>query len=80
LNGANEKVVSAFLNEEIRFVDISKILASVMQVFNETLQQTKPDCFDIIPDFLLNILSLEDAVEADQWGREQVGEVLKNIH
>jgi 1-deoxy-D-xylulose-5-phosphate reductoisomerase len=80
LNGANEKVVAAFLNEEIRFVDISKILASVMQVFNETLQQTKPDCFDIIPDFLLNILSLEDAVEADQWGREQVGEVLKNIH
>ena len=80
LNGANEKVVAAFLNEEIRFVDISKILASVMQVFNETLQQTKPDCFDIIPDFLLNILSLEDAVEADQWGREQVGEVLENLH
>ena len=80
LNGANEKVVAAFLNEEIRFVDISKILASVMQVFDDTLQRKKSDCFDIIPDFLLNILTLEDAVEADQWGREQAGEVLENLH
>ena len=30
LNGANEEVVAAFLNEEIRFVDIFKTLATVM--------------------------------------------------
>ena len=80
LNGANEKVVAAFLNEEIRFVDICKILASVMQVFDDTLQQAESDYLDELPDFLLNIKSLEDAVQADRWGREQAREILGHIH
>ena len=80
LNGANEKVVAAFLNEEIRFVDIAKILASVMQDFDETLEQTAQDSLADIPDFLLKIKTLEDALQADQWGREQAGKVLKHLH
>ena len=80
LNGANEKVVAAFLNEEIRFVDIANILASVMQDFDETLEQTAQDSLADIPDFLLKIKTLEDALQADQWGREQAGKVLKHLH
>ena len=80
MNGANEKVVAAFLNEEIRFVDIAKILASVMQDFDETLQQTSQDRLADIPDFLLNIQTLDDALQADQWGREQAVKVLKHLH
>ena len=76
LNGANEEVVYAFSNEEIRFVDIAKTLASVMRKLDETLQQTATDFADEIPNFLLNIKSLEDAVQADQWGREQARKVL----
>ena len=80
LNGANEKVVAAFLNEEIRFVDIAKTLASVMQDLDETLQQTAQGSLADIPDFLLKIKTLEDALQADQWGREQAGKVLKHLH
>ena len=80
LNGANEKVVAAFLNEEIRFVDIAKTLASVMQDLDETLQQTAQGSLADIPDFLLKIKTLEDALQADQWGREQAGKVLKHVH
>ena len=80
LNGANEKVVAAFLNEEIRFVDIAKTLASVMQDLDETLQQTAQGSLADIPDFLLKIKTLEDALQADQWGREQAVKVLKHLH
>ncbi|MEC9069528.1 MAG: 1-deoxy-D-xylulose-5-phosphate reductoisomerase [SAR324 cluster bacterium] len=79
LNGANEEVVAAFLNEEIRFVDISKSLSTVMDKLDETLHYTEPECLDEIPNFLLQIKSLEDAVQADEWGRKQVGKVLELI-
>ena len=80
LNGANEEVVAAFLNEEIRFVDIFKTLATVMGKLDETLHYAEPECLDEIPNFLLNIKSLEDAIQADQWGRKQVGKVLELIN
>ena len=80
LNGANEEVVAAFLNEEIRFVDIFKTLATVMGKLDETLHYVEPECLDEIPNFLLNIKSLEDAIQADQWGRKQVGKVLELIN
>jgi len=79
LNGTNEEVVAAFLNEKIRFVDISKTLASVMRKLDETLQQTVTDFPDKIPDFLLKIQTLEDAVQADQWGREQARKMLEQV-
>ena len=80
LNGANEEVVAAFLNEEIRFVDIFKTLATVMGKLDETLHNAEPECLEEIPNFLLNIKSLEDAIQADQWGRKQVGKVLELIN
>ena len=80
LNGANEEVVAAFLNEEIRFVDIFKTLATVMCKLDETLHYAEPECLEEIPNFLLNIKSLEDAIQADQWGRKQVGKVLEHIN
>ena len=80
LNGANEEVVAAFLNEEIRFVDIFKTLATVMGKLDETLHYAEPECLEEIPNFLLNIKSLEDAIQADQWGRKQVGKVLEHIN
>gem|GEM_PF-4009646 len=57
-----------------------KLLASVMQDFDETLEQTAQDSLADIPDFLLKIKTLEDALQADQWGREQAGKVLKHLH
>ena len=80
LNGANEEVVAAFLNEEIRFVDIFKTLATVMCNLDATLHYAEPECLEEIPNFLLNIKSLEDAIQADQWGRKQVGKVLELIN
>ncbi|MDC0224017.1 1-deoxy-D-xylulose-5-phosphate reductoisomerase [Deltaproteobacteria bacterium] len=80
LNGANEEVVAAFLNEEIRFVDIFKTLATVMCKLDETLHYAEPECLEEIPNFLLNIKSLEDAIQADQWGRKQVGKMLELIN
>ena len=65
LNGANEKVVASFLKEEIKFLDISKTLYSVMQQFYKTISLPQ------VPSFLKHILTLEDAVKADKWGREQ---------
>ena len=65
LNGANEKVVASFLEEDINFLDISKTLHSVMQQFYKTISLPE------VPSFLKHIRTLEDAVKADHWGREQ---------
>ena len=65
LNGANETLVDSFLEEEINFLDISKNLHSVMQQFYKTISLNE------VPSFLKHISTIEDAVKADQWGREQ---------
>ena len=65
LNGANEKVVASFLEDDINFLDISKTLHSVMQQFYKTISLPE------VPSFLKHIRTLEDAVKADKWGREQ---------
>ena len=79
MNGANEEAVAAFLNEEIRFVEIAKTLASVMRQLDETLQQLETDLPAGTPHFLRDIHSLEDAKHADQWGREQARKVLDQV-
>lgn len=79
LNGANEKVVNSFLNEEIRFIDIYKILTSVMASLNETIKNNKKQSLGEIPNFLLKIKSLEDSIHADKWGREQASLVMENL-
>jgi len=65
LNGANEKVVSSFLEEDINFLDISKKLNLVMQQFYKTILLPE------VPTFLNKIQTIEDAVRADKWGREE---------
>ncbi len=65
LNGANETLVDYFLEKEINFLDISKNLHSVMQRFYKTISLNE------VPSFLKHISTIEDAVKADQWGREQ---------
>ena len=65
LNGANETLVDSFLEEEINFLDISKNLHSVMQQFYKTISLPE------FPSFLKHIRSIEDAIKADHWGREQ---------
>jgi len=76
LNGANEETVSAFLNEKIKFVDISKTLTYVMQQLENNLNSLNSE---IIPQFILEINNLEDAIQADQWGREQARKIIEQI-
>lgn len=70
LNGANEETVAAFLQEKIKFLDISNTLDSVMQQFEEIISLPEP------PPFLNDINTIEDAVQADQWGREQARKII----
>ena len=65
LNGANEIVVASFLKEDINFLEISKTIHSVMQHFYKTITLTD------VPPFLEKVLTIEDALQADNWGREQ---------
>ncbi len=66
LNGANEAVVAEYLKGEMSFIDISQTLEAVMIDFRTLLN--KQDA----PRFLRKINTLEDAIQADDWGRRQV--------
>ena len=73
LNGANETVVTAFLDEEIRFVEIAETIAAVIKGFEKALHQVD------VPSFLRKICTLEDAEHADKWGRKQASKILESI-
>ena len=73
LNGANETVVTAFLGEEIRFVEIAETIAAVINNFEKALHQVD------VPSFLRKIRTLEDAEHADKWGRKQASKILESI-
>ncbi|RTZ87653.1 MAG: 1-deoxy-D-xylulose-5-phosphate reductoisomerase [SAR324 cluster bacterium] len=73
LNGANETVVTAFLGEEIGFVDIAETIAAVIKDFEKALHQVD------VPSFLRRIRTLEDAEHADKWGRKQASKILESI-
>jgi len=73
LNGANETVVTAFLGEEIRFVEIAETIAAVIKDFEKALHQVD------VPPFLRKICTLEDAEHADKWGRNQASKILESI-
>ena len=73
LNGANETVVTAFLGEEIRFVEIAETIEAVIKDFEKALHQVD------VPSFLWKILTLEDAEHADKWGRKQASKILERI-
>ena len=73
LNGANETVVTAFLGEEICFVEIAETIAAVIKDFEKALHQVD------VPSFLRKIRTLEDAEHADKWGRKQASKILESI-
>ncbi len=73
LNGANETVVTAFLGEEIHFVEIAETIAAVIKDFEKALHQVD------VPSFLQKIHTLEDAEHADKWGRKQASKILESI-
>ena len=73
LNGANETVVTAFLDEEIHFVEIAETIAAVIKDFEKALHQVD------VPSFLRKIRTLEDAEHADKWGRKQASKILESI-
>ena len=64
LNGANEEVVAAYLGGAFQFAEIAAILAEVMSRLGSTLGQPEaPKCLGVIA-------TVDDAVLADQWGRD----------
>ena len=73
LNGANETVVTAFLGEEIRFVEIAETIAAVIKNFEKALHQVD------VPSLLQKIRTLEDEENADKWGRKQASKILESI-
>ena len=64
LNGANEAVVAAYLAGNIHFLDIATVLN---QTFEKFQQQNGPGAQN---PFLHHIKSVEDALKADDWGRQ----------
>ncbi len=64
LNGANEAVVQAYLEDAFSFPQIAGILNKVMHRLIARREQ--PDA----PAFLRRMTSVEDAIQADQFGRE----------
>lgn len=57
LNAANEQAVELFLNEQIQFLDIGRLIE---QVCDRHQSHNRPDP------------TLEDILEADQWARQEV--------
>ena len=77
LNGANEEVVSAFLNEKINFLEIYKTLNTVMEKLDKFFHASNKEN---IPYFLSSIKTLEDAIQADEWGRNQAIKIIEQIN
>ena len=71
LNGGNEAVVEAFLDEELHFSHIASYLQRLMSHL-ECWRQ-KPEC----PNYLQYINSVDDALAADRWGRSKLRQLLE---
>jgi len=71
LNGGNEAVVEAFLDEELRFSHIASYLQRLMSLLGRWRQ--KPEC----PNYLQYINSVDDALAADRWGRSKLRQLLE---
>jgi 1-deoxy-D-xylulose-5-phosphate reductoisomerase len=70
LNGANEVVVAAYLADAFPFSDIACILNDVMHHLEQALADPAA------PAHLRGLTRVEDAIAADQWGREQAGTII----
>lgn len=71
LNGGNEAVVEAFLDEELHFNHIASYLQRLMSLLGRWRQ--KPEC----PNYLQYINSVDDALAADRWGRSKLRQLLE---
>lgn len=65
LNGANEVAVDYYLKEQIHFLDIARIIEKTIEQF-AALQQNSNET----PSFLQEIRTIDDALDADNWGRQ----------
>ncbi len=63
LNGANEATVQAYLDGAFPFTEIAVILGKAMGHYAQTAAEPEA------PDFMTSLATLEQAVQADQWGR-----------
>ncbi|MEE8394484.1 MAG: 1-deoxy-D-xylulose-5-phosphate reductoisomerase, partial [bacterium] len=70
LNGANEAVVEAYLNDAFPFAKIAVILDSVMKKLAEARLH------EAAPSYLGRIATVEDAIAADRWGRQSAQAVI----
>lgn len=67
INGANEALVASFLQERISFTDIFRCLKDVIRLL-ETSDTVASD----LPSYLFKISNVDEAMAADQWGRDFV--------
>lgn len=65
LNGANEALVVAYLAGQIHFMDIARILKKTLEQFQLKQNQQEQQF-----PFLYKIETIEDALDADHWGRQ----------
>lgn len=72
LNGANEAVVAAYLEERLHFTDIAKILNDTLHRFCH-LSDSEREQFPCLRD----IQDIDDALEADHWGRQTANSLIK---
>ncbi|MCZ6557271.1 MAG: 1-deoxy-D-xylulose-5-phosphate reductoisomerase [SAR324 cluster bacterium] len=71
LNGANEEVVAAYLKDAFHFTEIAVILKEAMAQLEICLAQPQA------PSCLRTINSVEDAIAADQWGRDAAHSIIQ---
>jgi 1-deoxy-D-xylulose-5-phosphate reductoisomerase len=72
LNGANEEVVAAYLQDAFHFTEIAVILTTAMAQLEKCMAQPEA------PSCLRAINSVEDAIAADQWGRDTAHSIIQN--
>ena len=72
LNGANEVVVASYLEDSFPFTEIAAILKKTMTLLGEA------SAGPAAPSYLLAVKSVEDAIAADEWGRQTAASLLEN--
>jgi 1-deoxy-D-xylulose-5-phosphate reductoisomerase len=71
LNGANESLVELFLEQKIPFTKITDSLCKIV----DELHKLKKLADMTVPPFLFKQHSLQDAIDADNWGRQFINQL-----
>lgn len=72
LNGANEEIVAVFLDDGLLFSAIPTVLGQVVKKLKGILRQPEP------PSGLRDVGSVEEALDADRWGRDAALAIIDN--